>query len=143
MRRLTLGLLLGVLLAVPATLVAAPPKATNVVTPMREDLDANGYSIANANAITATGNITAQSNIQTSGYFVGDKLVAMSGELILEPHDTAVISILSGRDSPVGRQMNQGAVYLRSYPRADGNYYGEMWLKAGPAAIDWTCVAGC
>lgn len=143
MRRAPLGLLVGVLLgvavAVPTALIAAPPKTVTVVTPMKQDLDANGYSILNANAITATGNITAQSNIQTSGYFVGDKLVAMSGEMILEPPDTSVISISSGAFDPsvTGLDKNTGSVYFRGAPTP------QAWLHTGTDPHAWTCFAGC
>ena len=139
MKRILIGLTIGVLLAVPATLAAAPPKSTNVVTPMQRDLDANGYSVLNANAITASGNITAQSNIQTSGYFVGDKEVAMSGEMILEPPDTSTISISSGAFDPSvqGLDKNTGSLYLRGAPTP------QAWLHTGTDPHAWTCFAGC
>lgn len=121
-----------------AVLIAAPgPKATPVTNPLTADIDAAGHSILNVATLTAAGNITAQANIQTSGYFVGQSLVSMGGTMILEPADTSVIAITSGRNAPTvtcPAGVNAGSLYVQGYPTP------ALWqLIAGPC--DWQRIA--
>lgn len=139
MKRLLLGAMVALALAVPVTLIAAPPKTVNVVTPMKQDLDANGFNITDAGGITATGNITSQANIQTSSSFVGGSAVLFH-DLILEPPDASVIALTAGSFDPAaqGLDRNPGSVYLRGSPGP-----AQAWLHTGTDPHAWTCFAGC
>lgn len=133
MKRLTLVFLLGVLLAVPATLIAAPPKAA-VLTGWTNDnqnptnIDSHGGTIDLSNG----GSLNANS--------VGVLNIALDNPNGIDPG----VNILSGTPDPSisGAPYGNtpaGSLYLR---RVDIDH-GQLWLKSGRLTTDWTCVAGC
>ena len=123
------------LLVIVPTASAAPPKPVNVTTPMTRDLDAAGYSIRNVGSLTATGNITAIADISSHNYVLGSSLVATQGSVILEPPDTSVITIYSGRADPnttCPAGANTGSLYMQGAPTAG------LWIQvafAQPAPL--------
>lgn len=135
MRRFTLGFLLAFALIVPVALVAAPPKAVNVVNPMAADLDANGHAISNASTVTTANGAGALFNFLTA-----HSLNLSTGEDAYV--DGPQLSVFAGSSVPTsGVFGNQppGSLYLRQ----PDTTHGQLWFKAGPNLADWACVAGC
>lgn len=120
MRRLLIGLILGVLLAVPAILVAAPPKASTVVTPMREDLDANTWNVTNASTVTAFN------------------IVARTAVWLGASTNIAVESNAGPPNTNAGLSRDPGSIYVDSTT-------GAWWRKTTGFndPFGWQCVAGC
>lgn len=127
MKRFLTGFLIALTLGVPATLIAAPPKTVNIVTPMKQDLDANGYAITNVGFLSGPG------NFDSGGYVLGTRLVARDGTLILEPAGVSILYVTGGAADPSiapGVFANPGSLYLRSN--------GTLYTKTGTADTDWT-----
>lgn len=140
MRRLLLGLLLGALIF---GVSFAGAKLATVTNPMSANLDAAGFNISSVGSLTATGNISAQSNIQTSGYFVGSHLVAFGGVVTVEPSDTASFDLTGGRADPTGSTANVGTLYVRTVTDTGGHPHAQVWVKSGETDADWTCALLC
>lgn len=133
MKRLTLGLLIGVLLGVPTTLVAAPPKPATLVGWTNDNqnptsIDSHGGTIDLSNG----GSMNAAS--------VGVLNVEFDNPNGLDPG----VNIVSGTPDPsiAGAPYGNtpaGSLYLR---RVDADH-GELWIKSGHLTTAWTCIAGC
>lgn len=122
MRRLLLGLLVGLLVFGAGT---AGAKLANVTNPMSTDLDGNGHNITNVQAIYA-------GNIVSSGL-----LAAGSIQLATDTTGNGPGILAGDTDPSIGNltPMPVGSLYLRSN--------GEWWRKTGSAFTAWTCEIGC
>jgi hypothetical protein len=120
MRRFLLGFLVALALAIPATIIGAPPKTVAVTNPMSADLDANGHAITNASQVSAD-------------WLIANTKVSVSGAEVMA----------GGGDPSLGLDADAGSIYLRRHGDSQGVAHGELWLKTGIYPTDWICVAGC
>lgn len=129
MRRILVGLVLGALIFGVAF---AGAKVANVTNPMSANLDANGYSISNVQALYAA-NLLSSGEIVTgvagyNGVIQLSDTVHANGPAITA--GTADPSIVSQTNVPTG------SIYLRSN--------GQWWRKTADFPdTAWTCEAGC
>ncbi len=124
MRRFVVGFLVALALAVPVTLIAAPPKAVNVVTPMKQDLDANGYRIFNSGDI----NGTARQAIEMNGSGDLDLYSAPENTVAIGPAgDGNAYAMFGGGDVTISPGRT-GYMRLQRLPTSDPHMSGVVWL---------------
>lgn len=114
MRRLAVGVVLGVLLAVPIAHSGGGPKDLTVA------------------------NLHATENIDSVGGITG------GGFCNWVDYPNNCVSWIAGTIDPRGQyQASAGSFYTRRIGATYPGTSGELWFKTGATASDWTCVAGC
>lgn len=137
MRRILLGLALGILIAVPVGYAGAKV----VSNPISADVDGGGYSITNLTGVGTGAVSTWKTVLVTQNY----------------PNPSGgLMALFGGQDDPTlaggprdpyqGVQANQpiGSVYIEQAGATPGNVLsgtGVVWIKTGPAATDWRQLA--
>jgi len=134
MRRLAVGLVLGVLIFGTAF---AGAKLANVTNPMQVTLDANGQDILHVNEVTFAGG----SGIGFSP--IPGTFGITASAIVINNGNTGLFRILTGSEDPSASSTpaNPGSIYLR-LANSDGVYTGELWFKTGNTPSAWTKVAG-
>ncbi len=122
MRRLLLGLLIGVL-AFGAGAVGA--KVVNVTNPMSSDLNSNGYRIINQSDILGV----AGQALEMNGNGDVSVLSAPGQSVAVGPGGAGgpSVSLLGGGDVFISPGRT-GYVRVQRLPNTDPHYFGALWL---------------
>ncbi len=124
MRRFLLGFVVALALAIPVTLIAAPPKTVNVVTPMKQDLDANGYGIFHSGDINGrAGQAVEMNSVGDLGLFS-----AAGNSVSIGPYGSGDASAHFGGGDVTIQPGRTGYLRLSRLPTSDPHSPGVVWI---------------